>query len=98
VIEPHMSACIAITACQGTGCTGYSEQKLTHSTEDEIRHKKWVDNLSEHNQFCSAILHFRSAIKNLILLNSIRTRTNANCKIAMQRAKRGCEVSTWLYC
>ena len=58
-----MSACIAITACQGTGCTGYSEQKLTHSTEDEIRHKKWVDNLSERNQFCSAILHFRSAIK-----------------------------------
>ena len=26
--------------------------------EDEIRHKKCVDNLSEHNQFCSAILHF----------------------------------------
>ena len=26
--------------------------------EDEIRYKKCVDNLSKHNQFCSAILHF----------------------------------------
>ena len=30
--------------------------------EDEIRYKKCVDILSEHNQFCSAILHFWSAI------------------------------------
>ena len=41
-----------------------SETRFT--AEDEIRYKKCVDNLSKHNPFCSAILHFWSAIKILI--------------------------------
>ena len=71
---------------------------FAYDPEDEIRYKKCVDNLSKHNQFCSAILHFWSAIKILFLPNSMRTHMNVYRKIATQRAKPGYEVSTWLYC
>ena len=33
-------------------------KSLLEDSVHEIRHKKSVDNLSEHNQFCSAILRF----------------------------------------
>ena len=81
----------------------------THTAEDEIRYKKCMDNLSKHNPFCSAILHFWSAINNLISANlhvhpheCVPQNCNAMCEawvrgyhMAILLANVRCDILLW---
>ena len=58
-----------------------------------------MDNLSEHNQFCSSILHFWSAIKNLIsaeLHAHVNKRVSQNCNTTCEVWVRGYHMAILL--
>ena len=76
IVEGLMTTVHAYTATQKTvdGPSGKVGTGTTQSGDyvtwvivavDKIRYKKCVDNLSEHNQYCSAILHFKNSAKKM---------------------------------
>ena len=70
------SVCTSVCPVFFSAFTGLNNCCTQQSkSEDEIRYKKCVDNLSEHNQFCSSILHFWSAIKKSYFCRTPCTRT-----------------------